>query len=327
MEYNIRFTLDFEIKQNFTELIKYHKNSDYFNSTDDELKKKYKTRIDNIKVSDKLGDTGMNLLEIPARKVLKTTNKDYPVSCPLCLNPMVDKTIYPYNLEKLLLWRGYLIKPNTFPYFKVHYLIQSSDHDDKVDRGTQNEVHKNPNVIDDMILLSKLMKEGSILFNGWIGNSLGHLHFHYTDTNFNVKTKIKDYVFDKEIIETRNDTKVTLYKDEENNCKNFVLFKGTNTHKDVFEFLQYLDMIKLLYNILIFHKDETAFVYVFIRKKDQDEYNFNFGSAHMSGLSTFSDDNLKIYKDNKKHFLKIIDNYCSKTLVKMNIDMIKKLFS
>jgi hypothetical protein len=46
----------------------------------------------------------------------------------------------------------------------------------------------------------------------------------------------------------------------------------------------------------------------------------------MSGLSTFSDNNLKLYNNNKKDFLKIIDNYCSKTLVKIDEDMIRKLF-
>ena len=327
MEYNIRFTLDSELKKNFNELVKYHKNSDYFNSTDEDLEKKYKTRIDKIKEGEKIGETGMNLLEIPARKVVTTTKKEYDIKCPLCLNPQVDKTIYPYNLEKLLLWRGYLIKPNTFPYFKLHYLIQASDHIEGIDRGTQNEVHINPNVIEDMLLFAKLMNGGSVLFNGWVGNSLGHLHFHYTNTHFPIKRKLKDNSSDKEIIKTNNGSKICIYRDKDSNCKSFILIKSENPGSDIFKFVQYLNSVNLFYNLLFYFNKGVFFVFIFIRRKEQDEFNFNFGAAHMSGLSTFSDKNLQIFKDNKNEFIRIIDNYCSKTLVKIDEEMIKKLFS
>jgi hypothetical protein len=327
MEYNIRYILDNELKEKFNELIKYHINSDYFNLTDKELKEKYTFRNDNIKISKKIGDTGMNLLEIPARKVEVTTKKDYDIKCPLCLNPQVDKTIYPYNLEKLILWRGYLIKPNTFPYFKLHYLIQVSDHIENTDRGTQNETHKNPNVIEDMLLFAKLMKTGSVLFNGWVGNSLGHLHFHYTNEHFPIKRRLKDYTFDKEIIKTNNGSKICIYKDKDSNCKSFILIKSNNPSSDVFKLLQYLTSISLFYNLLFYYNKDVFFVFIFIRRKEEDEFKFNFGAAHMSGLSTFSDKNLQIFKDNKNEFIRIIDNYCSKTLVKIDEEMIKKLFS
>jgi len=327
MEYNVRFTLDNDLKQNFEELNKYIMNSDYFNSTDEEIKKKYITRLDGIKKGELLDNTGMNLLEVPGRKVMVTTKKDYQIKCPLCLNPQVDKIIYPYNLEKLLLWRGYLIKPNTFPYFKLHYLIQSSDHIDGTDRGNQNEVHKDPYVIEDMLEFIKLMKDGSLLFNGWVGNILGHLHFHYTDTHFPIKTKFKKYLLSKDTIPTKNGSLVNIYRDEYNNCKNFILIKGKNPANDIFQFLQYLNSQKLFYNLLIYYNKGIFFTFVFIRRKGEDKLNFNFGSAHMSGLSTFSENNLILLKNNKKDFFKIIDNYCTETLVKIDEEMIKKLFN
>jgi hypothetical protein len=326
MEYNIRFTLDYELSKNFNELIKYHKDSDYFKINDEELRMKYESRLDNIKNGEKIGNTGMSFLEIPARKVVVTTNKEYNIKCPLCLNPQVDKTIYPYNLEKLILWRGYLIKPNTFPYFKLHYLIQSSDHIEGSDRGTQNETHRNPNVIGDMLLFAKTMNNGSILFNGWVGNSLGHLHFHYTDTHFPIKRKLKDYPIDKEVIETNNESKICIYKDENHNCKNFILIKGVNPNNDLLKLVQHIDSLKLFYNLLLYWNKNVFFIFVFIRRKEQDDFNFNFGAAHMSGLSTFSNNNLEFYKNNKNEFLRIIDNYCSKTVVKIDAERIKKLF-
>ena len=66
-----------------------------------------------------------DILEANARKLEKTTKSVYPVTCPLCLNLQIDKTITPYNKNKALLWRNFIIHPNSFPYFKVHFLIQS----------------------------------------------------------------------------------------------------------------------------------------------------------------------------------------------------------
>jgi hypothetical protein len=45
----------------------------------------------------------MNILEIPARKLTNTSNRDYAVKCPLCLSLESDKAIYPFNLEKSIL--------------------------------------------------------------------------------------------------------------------------------------------------------------------------------------------------------------------------------
>jgi hypothetical protein len=327
MEYNIRFTLDNELKEYFNAFNKYYLNSEYFDSTDEELKLIYKKRTDGIKQGDKLGDTGMHMLEIPGRKVVKTTKQDYTIKCPLCLNPQNDKTIYPYNLEKLLLWRGYLMKPNTFPYFKMHYLIQASDHIENTDRGTQNEFHKNPLVIEDMLEFIKIMNVGSILFNGWVGNSLGHFHVHYTDTHFPIKTQIKKYSFHKEKIKTKDKSTILIYKDTEHNCKNFIFIKGKHIKNDAFKIFQHLNSIGLFYNLLFYFNKGQHFMFIFIRQKGHDELNFNFGSTHMAGLSTFGDNNLKLYKDNKNNFLQIIENYCSNTLIKVDEKMISNLFS
>ena len=326
MDYNIKYTLDNELKINFDKLNKYIIKSDYFLLINKDQEKKYKLRNDGIKKSSKIGDTGINILETPARKVINTTNKNYDIKCPLCINLQVDKNIYPYNLEKCLLWRGLIIKPNTFPYFKLHYLIQSSDHISD-DRGTQKDVHIKPNIIEDILQFIKIIKKGTILFNGYIGNSLEHLHFHYTDIHLPIQTKVKKYLLNKKIINTRNGSIIYLYQDNDNNCRNFVLIKGLNISSDVFKLLQYINSIKLLYNLMCYYNSNNFYVFIYIRKKEKDEYNFNFGAAHISGLGTFSDDNLKIYKKDKKLFIKIVENYCSNTLIKFDINEINKLFT
>ena len=63
-------------------------------------------------------------------KIEKTTrpwNKTHGKYCALIGNVISRKLKYPIDQEKILLWRGYIIKPNTFPYFKSHFLIMSSD--------------------------------------------------------------------------------------------------------------------------------------------------------------------------------------------------------
>jgi len=325
MEYNIRYTLDNDLKKNFKELNTYLINSDYFLLMDKKLKKIYKYRNENIKIEEEIGTTGLKILKLPARKILKTTNRDYNIKCPLCINSQFEKNIFPYNLERSLLWRGLIIKPNTFPYFKLHYLIQSSDHFYN-ERGTQKEVHINRNIINDILIFIKIIKKGTILFNGCIGNSLEHLHFHYTDIYLPIKIKLKKYLFNKKVIYTNNKSKIKFYQNENNNCKNFVVIKGFNISNDVFKLLNYLNSINLLYNLMCYINNNSFNMFIYIRKKEKDDYNLNFGATHFSGLANFSDENLKIYKKNKKIFIKIIENYCSKTLIKIDIDNIEKLF-
>jgi hypothetical protein len=78
---------------------------------------------------------------------------------------------------------------------------------------------------------------------------------------------------------------------------------------------------------MCYYSSNNFYVFIYIRKKEIDEYNFNFGAAHMSGLATFSDQNLQIYKKDKNLFIKIIENYCSQTVIKIDINEINKLFN
>jgi len=325
--YNISFTLDYQLKDYFKQLIKYLKKSSYYNTTDPELKSKYKKRTDGIIIGQQLDETGINILQTHARKVQKTTRKDYPISCPLCLNPQIDKMISPYNMYRALLWRNFIVGPNSFPYFKVHLLIQSCDHNQELGRGTQSDVHKNINIISDILDLIKIIGKGTILFNGWVGNSLGHLHFHYTETEFPIKDKIKSYKFNKNIIKTKNKSHIKLFNDNMNNCKNFILVIGKNPAKDVFTIIQYLDSVKLFYNLTIHCNEQNhLYIYIFIRNKIDDIYNFNFGASNLSGLSLTTDEHLLLFKNNKSVFIETIDNYCKLSLIKIDYETLKNLF-
>ena len=322
---NISYTLDYQLKDYFKNLRKYIKESNYYNSTDPILKSKYKKRSDGIKIGTMIESTGIKPLTASARKVQKITKSDYPVSCPLCLNLQIDKSITPYNLNKALLWRNYIIQPNSFPYFKVHFLIQSTDHNQELDRGTQSEVHKNPYIISDILQFIKTIGKGTILFNGWVGNSLGHLHFHYTDTIFPIEDKIKSYSFNSgEQITTKNKSQIHQFIDNKNNCKNFILIKGSNPQDDVFKLLQYLDSVKLFYNLVIYSNKDIFYIYIFIRKKINDKFGFNFGASNLAGVSLFTEEHLQMLKNNKKEFINMIDDYCTISVMKIDYKVLKK---
>ena len=324
--YSISFTLDYQLNDYFKELRRYLKYSNYYNLKDKTLK--YDKRTDGIKDIKEIESVGIMTVAL-ARKVHKTTKSDYPINCPLCLNLQSDKLISPFNLERGLLWRNFIISPNGFPYFKVHFLIQAADHIDSINRGTQSEVHRNPNVIEDVLAFAKIIGKGSILFNGWVGNSLGHLHFHYTDAAFPIKTTIKSYSLIKKIIITKNNSTVQMFKDSEHNCKNFILIKGSDIGKasnDVFKFLQYLDSEKLFYNLLIYYNKDIFYVYIFIRRKTDDKLGFNFGAPHLAGIISLNERKLKMFKDNEIEFISNIEDYCSESVVKIDYKILKKFF-
>jgi hypothetical protein len=77
----------------------------------------------------------------------------------------------------------------------------------------------------------------------------------------------------------------------------------------------------------MYYNNSTFYIFIYIRKKEVDDYKFNFGATNLSGLTTLSENNLNLYKENKNNFLELIENYCSKTVIKMNLDEVKKIFS
>lgn len=317
---NILFTPDEKLYENFFKLYDYLITSDYYNSTDNVLKKTYKKRYDGIVKILKIANTGLDLYETKARKVQSVIDSECTIKCPLCLNLHVNKTIYPFNLVKGLLWRDYLIKPNTFPYFKIHFLIMPPYH--VANRGVQNDVHKNKNIITDMLHFIKLMGTGSVFFNGMIGNSLEHLHFHYTDVFFPV-TKFKQYKLKKKL--KVFEEKIYFFEDDVNNCKNFIVVKGKKINSIVFNLLKYFASINLLYNLILNYKKLKYIVVIFVRQKNVVSNDFNLGASSLGGYTVVTDNNIELYKSNMNKFILDIEEYCMKTVIKFNINEIESI--
>ena len=107
--FNISFVYDWNLKRKYTELLQYHDKSNYWNALKGSDKRNSK-----MKIIGPIGDTGILAKETPARVGFELTMKrKLKPSCPLCRNLNHPHLNYPINRVRVILWRGYLIFPNT----------------------------------------------------------------------------------------------------------------------------------------------------------------------------------------------------------------------
>lgn len=329
MDCNFRYVSDDDLGYYFQKLHRYLTSSIYYNSSDKELKKTYHKRNDKINTSRDINGTKMKILSVPARKVQQVAIKKlHSNECPLCINLRVSDVIAPYNKLKGLLWKNYIIIPNAFPYFKVHYLLLGIYHDETNTIGTQNDAHLYSYVVGNAIEFIRIIKKGTILFNGWVGNSLSHLHFHYTSTIFPIKEIIKQHNLKKQSFATKNGSKIILFSDTNFACKNFLCVKSSSIKicDDIYKLLNYIiSSLKLFYNLCIYFDGDTCFTFIFIRQKIEDD-RFSFGASHLSGLVMLSEDDINKYKKNKRQFVDSLNEYCSRTVKETSFKNIQQIF-
>ena len=187
---------------------------------------------------------------------------------------------------------------NTYPYFKNHMLILSSDHNNGFDkeRGTQIMLHKNKYIINDMIKLFVLLGQvGTMFFNGLIGNSQLHFHFHATTEKVPVQEILYNWnKVNYKMLETKKKNKVLIFENDKKKCLNGVLFYGDykTVGNDIFKFIKMIDKKGLLYNIIFienklqnYTKNKISII-VYIRKKVTNEKikDFNMGATSVGGI-------------------------------------------
>jgi hypothetical protein len=257
--FNIAYCWDKSLHKGITQLDKYYKNSDYYNSLVDG-----KPDRDEFIYAGILGNSHLYFQLAPGRfgfdKIEKTTRpwiKTHGKYCALIGNVISRKLQYPIDQEKILLWRGYIIKPNTFPYFKSHFLIMSSDFDcqNLSIRGSQQIVNLEPRVLLDMFDFYELRKQqGFLFYNGLIGNSQLQFHFHYTTKKSILKRILNDIKsMEYKNFKTKIGTNITTFKSDKCPCYNGTVFYGNKEQvaKDMFIFVKRVNEIKYKYNIII----------------------------------------------------------------------------
>lgn len=324
--YNIEYVNDLDINKRFFKYLKDIYNSNYFDLSDKNIK--YKKRYDGIKILNKLKNNDIYLVTYPSRNVENTliNNIKNKSICPLCISSQNYKLKYPYNQIICLLWRNFIILPNAFPYLNNHLLIQSSRHLNN-NIGVQEDMHKYSDILYDIISLIKFIKIGTILFNGMIGNSQIHLHTHYTTDILPLQKNIKKYNHDKEIIVTSNKTKIYIYNDNINHCKNFIRMVNNNIiiYEDIFKLLVNIDKNSLLYNFIIFIKNNKINVCIFIREKINKKKNITISSVSLSGLHEIKyNNNINDHIYNNINLE--LNNYCKKNIKNIDKSFIEKIF-
>lgn len=344
MEYNIKLIFDQDLDDEIDSFLKYLKDSGYYNSNI-----KNKNRLDDISF-DNIGETGLVLKTIPYRNKLNLskTNQISKLTskrCALCEAIQGKNKIFPLNLAKSLLWRGYIIRPNDFPYMNDHLLILSSDHNHgyNKDVGNQDSLTKNVNIIGDMIDFYKLLNfKGTMFFNGLAGNSQYHFHFHYTTETLPIQKYLYNYNMEEKNdnvnqFVTKNGTNLFLFNSREYYCFNGIFLYGklNGVKNDVFKLAGKIKSKKKEYNIVFLPKNYNDFsegnISVVLYMRDNDKLKKtdpNLGASIISGHYTdpsLNKTHLLKKQVNKEKIEKFIRRVCSITVVKPNMDIINSV--
>jgi len=207
-------------------------------------------------------------------------------------------------------------------------LVLSTDHNHGIhgDRGSQTIIHQNKFTIQDMVDLYILLgQSGTMFFNGFIGNSERHFHFHITSEKIPIQNIIHNWNNDDlTILNTKRNNKIILFNHNKKECLNGILFFGNHSsiHKDIFSFLKSINQKKLLYNILFIenklpqHNNNKITIIIYLRKKitSQKIHDFNMGSSSIGGILITKDNPTESL--NSKKLINKIQKYCNVTLIK-----------
>jgi hypothetical protein len=333
MNYNIKISYNFTLKKDINNLIKYLNESGFYKSI-----KKNKCRLDDIGYTE-IGNTGIILKTIPYRDSLnkKQKNKLEKVvskNCALCDAIQNFDRDEPLNLARSILWKGYIIRPNDFPYLNNHLLIMSSDHNHGMDgdRGSQNELHLKKEILFDMVEFFNIMnKEGTMFFNGLAGNTQLHFHFHYVSD----KLPIEDFIFNSpnsnaNEFNAKNNSKIFIFDSlDAKYCFRGILLIGDDKKVayNIFQILKKIKSLNYEYNVLFLSKrrnsnDLISIIFIrdnnVVQKKDPP-----LGASIIAGLYTRPDITCKEARLKKIH--KKLSKYCSKIVVTPTKSMIKDL--
>ena len=329
-KYNIAFVYDHTLKQEYTNLTNYHLKNDFWNTLKG-TNNKHKKRTDGMTLHGLIGKTGMTAKSTPARDGFNHTQKkdfrNIKPACILCHEINNPNIVYPLTLMRLLLWRGYLIIPNIFPYFKHHYLVMSSNHNEGKfnELGHQNITHQNIQVIIDMIDFYKLINyDGTIFFNGMAGNSQNHFHYHHIKDELPIQKYLElESNLTIEKYTSKNNTDILLFSNKDTNCLNGIVFSGENLPQTIFSFLKGISS-EFQYNIIIYHSNNKTKVVVFVRKMPKNgRILYNISASLLGGIFN----RVKMPMDQLKSgkLEQTIEKICLNTVEKINKKMLLKL--
>ena len=322
---NIKLVFDAKLKKEIDKLYNFLESINFYKSHI-----KNKDRRHNINYGE-IGKTGLVVHQYPYR-VFKKKNGGVNFGCPLCKTIQGAKNTPMYKGTNLL-WRGYIIRANDFPYMTDHLLILSSNHNHGLNKmGTQKILSHNYNVLLDMIDFHQIIGKGTLYFNHLHGNSQHHFHFHYTTSSLPIETFIYEEInSNSSKFKTKNNTNIIIFNHTEKVCFNGIYFYGNHTQlaKDVVTFIKKIIKMKYQYNIVILPPQSnsnlhSANLILYIRDKSSLSPNSGeYGASIVSGIYTIPIEKKSI-KSTK--IIKQVQKMCKTSIIKPTKDIINHVF-
>lgn len=325
---NIRIIFDSSLKSEIVELYYYLDEVKFYEAN---LKNKDRRYCKNV---TEIGISGIIYRKCPYR-VYKKEKTGVSFGCPLC-KAISGAENTPMIRGRNLLWRGYVIRPNDFPYLKDHLLILSSDHNQGIipNVGTQNNFIDNDKYLFDMIDFHKILGIGTMYFNHLHGNSQLHYHFHYTTTTLPIQDFIYNEVNGKSIkAKTANKTNIVIFNHKKKLCFNGIYFYGEKKGIiiDVLKYIKRVIKNGYKFNLVILPQNKNSNptfvnIIVYIRddsklKKDQGK----LGTSIISGL--YTNDLINKKNINSKTNINYLNDMCTKTVVEPSKKILKEVFN
>lgn len=112
--------------------------------------------------------------------------------CMLCLTirNAPNSPCMPFRALKIIASHGFLLFPNAFPYFPMHFLITTIDHTTQDAIATRELLLPFANIIHALCMV----ENDTIFFNGMCGNSMDHFHAHYVEFPFPIYNQLQEYM-------------------------------------------------------------------------------------------------------------------------------------
>ena len=114
--------------------------------------------------------------------------------CMLCLTirNAPNSPCLPFRALKIIESHGFLLFPNAFPYFHMHFLITTIDHTTQDAIATRELLVPFANIVHALCMV----ENDTIFFNGMCGNSMDHFHAHYVEFPFPIYSQLQEYIDD-----------------------------------------------------------------------------------------------------------------------------------
>jgi hypothetical protein len=227
---------------------------------------------------------------------INVPQKDLCILC-LTIRNAPNSPCLPFRAMKFIASHGFLLFPNAFPYFPMHFLITTMDHTTQDAIATRELLLPFGQIVQALCMV----ENDTIFFNGMCGNSMDHFHAHYVEFPFPIYPMLHEYT-------TASDQKITFTYQSE--CRIYLVqnFRGWITGlllhcKEIQPIMECMHMfissigeIGATSNFIIHKKGSIYECILFVRRIIPQ--SLNYGANELGGIVAFMSE--KQLPDTKK---------------------------